>query len=71
MNKYAPSFNDFLTEKKKVEADTDDYTPPKYVAQPAVDDKGYGLVASAFDKQKSYFKPGIKSSNQDLDEHDY
>lgn len=69
MNKYAPSFNEFLSEKKN--ADTDEYTPPKYVAQPAVDDKGFGLVAAAFDKQKSYFKPGIKSSNQDLDEHEY
>ena len=70
-NNYMPNFTEFLIEKKKVEGETEDYTPPKYVAQPAVDDKGFGLVSSAFNSQKSYFKPGIKSSNQNLKEHEY
>ena len=50
---------------------TDDYTPPEYLAKPQPGDKGWEMFKTAFDKQKSYFKPGIKSSNQDLEEHDY
>jgi hypothetical protein len=68
-NKYIQSFEMF--EKKTQDADTDSYTPPKYVVQPPVNDKGWELFKAAFDAQKPYFKPGIKSSNQDLKEHDY
>ena len=50
---------------------TDDFTPPEYLVKPAKDDKGFYLFKKAFDDQKSYFKPGIKSSNKDLDENDY
>jgi hypothetical protein len=68
MNKYIPNFADFLIESK---AETSDYTPPEYVVQPPVGDTGWQIVSKAFNDQKSYFKPGIKSSNKELDEHDY
>lgn len=63
-----PTYNEFLLEKKSA---TEDFAPPTQVVKPAKDDKGYGLVNAAFKNQKSYFKPGIKSVNQDLDEHEY
>jgi len=50
---------------------TSDYTPPKYVVQPPVNDKGWEMFSAAFNKQKGYFTPGIKSSNKELDEHEY
>jgi hypothetical protein len=64
-NKKTPKFENF--EKGM----TKDYTPPKYVVQPPVDDKGWEMFSTAFNKQKSYFKPGIKSANQDLKDHEY
>ena len=64
-NKKTPKFENF--EKGM----TKDYTPPKYVVQPPVDDKGWEMFSAAFNKQKSYFKPGIKSANQDLKDHEY
>ena len=67
-NKHIPNFTDFLIESK---AETSDYTPPKYVVQPPVGDAGWEIVSKAFNDQKSYFKPGIKSSNKELDEHEY
>ncbi len=50
---------------------TDDYTPPDQLVKPAKGDKGYAMFKKAFDDQKSYYKPGIKSTNKDLDESDY
>ena len=67
-NKYIPTFEQFLNEAK---GETNSYAPPKYVAQPAEGDKGYALVSAAFNSQKPYFKPGIKSSNQQLEDHDF
>ena len=69
-NKHIQNFTDFLNEAKG-EANTSDYTPPAYVVQPPVGDAGWEIVNKAFKDQKSYFKPGIKSINKDLDEHDY
>ena len=68
MNKHIPKFADFLIESK---AETSDYTAPEYVVQPPVGDTGWEIVSKAFKDQKPYFKPGIKSSNKELDEHDY
>ena len=67
-NKYMPTFEQFLNEAK---ADTSSYAPPKYVAKPAEGDKGFALVSASFNEQKPYFKPGIKSSNQKLEDHDF
>jgi len=64
-----PSFKMF--EKKSQDSETDSYAPPKYVVQPPVNDTGWQIFKTAFDTQKPYFKPGIKSSNHDLKEHDY
>ena len=70
-NKYRQSFEMFEKKTQDADAETDSYTPPKYVVQPPVNDKGWELFKTAFDTQKSYFKPGIKSNNQDLKDHDY
>ncbi len=67
-NKHIPNFTNFLIESK---AETSDYTPPAYVVQPPVGDTGWAIVSKAFNDQKPYFKPGIKSSNKELDEHEY
>lgn len=67
-NKYIPTFEQFVNEAK---ADTSNYTPPTQVVKPAEGDKGYAIVSSAYNSQKPYFKPGIKSSNQQLEDHDY
>lgn len=64
-SKKTPKFNEF---NKSL---TGDYTPPKYLVKPQPGDKGWEMFKIAFDNQKSYFKPGIKSSNQDLEEHEY
>ena len=69
-NKHILNFADFLIESKG-EANTSDYTPPAYVVQPPVGDTGWEIVSKAFKDQKPYFKPGIKSGNKDLSEHDY
>ena len=68
MSRYMPTFTEFLNEAK---ADTSNYVPPKYVVKPAKDDKGYEMFAAAFNRQKPYFKPGIKSSNEDVEDHDF
>ena len=64
-NKKTPKFEDFD------KSYTDDYVPPKYLVKPQPGDKGWEMFKIAFDDQKSYFKPGIKSSNKNLKEHDY
>ena len=64
-NKKTPKFDEFN------KTFTNDYVPPKYLVKPQPGDKGWEMFKIAFDKQKSYFKPGIKSSNQDLEEHEY
>lgn len=58
--KYVNKFDEFQ------DSETGNYAPPKYVVQPPVNDKGWELFKSAFDKQKSYFNPKIKSTNLDL-----
>lgn len=58
--KHISSFDEFS------ESDTSNYTPPKYVVQPPVNDTGWEMFKTAFDKQKSYFKPKIKSTNLKL-----
>jgi hypothetical protein len=50
---------------------TTDYEPPKYLVKPQPDDKGWEILKTAFDDQKTYFKPGIKSSNKNLKTHEY
>jgi len=70
MNKHIPTFADFILEGKD-NADTSNYTAPEYVVQPPVNDTGWEIVSKAFKDQKPYFKPGIKSGNKDLSEHDY
>jgi hypothetical protein len=47
---------------------TDDYKAPEYLVKPAKDDKGFYMFKKAFDDQKSYFRPRIKSTNKDLDD---
>jgi hypothetical protein len=63
--KRTPKFEQFTDGR------TEEYSPPKYVVQPPVNDKGWEMFSAAFNKQKPYFKPGIKSSNQELKDHDY
>jgi hypothetical protein len=63
-NKKTPKFEDF--EKSY----TDDYTPPENVVQPAKGDKGYALFIKAFNDQKTYFQPKIRSTNKDLSDKD-
>jgi hypothetical protein len=70
-NKHIPNFADFLIESKKDDSNTSNYTAPEYVVQPPVGDTGWEIVSKAFNDQKPYFKPGIKSGNKELDEHDY
>ena len=57
-----PTFEEF--DKSR----TEDYPAPKYIVKPAKDDKGFAIVKQAFDDQKPFFKPGMKSSNQDLED---
>lgn len=64
-NKKTPKFDEYS------KSFTDDYVPPKYVAKPQPGDKGWEMFKKAFDDQKTYFKPGIRSTNKDLDEHNY
>jgi len=45
---------------------TSDYTPPKYLVQPAEGDKGFYMFKKAFDDQKKYFRPFISNSNKEL-----
>lgn len=40
--------------------ETSSYPPPKYVVEPAKDDKGFAIVKSAFDKTEKIFQPSIK-----------
>jgi hypothetical protein len=71
MKNRLPSFTIFEKKSQEGEGETESYAPPKYVVQPPVNDKGWEMFKTAFDAQKPYFKPGIKSSNHDLKEHDY
>ena len=48
---------------------TSSYEPPEYVVKPAVEDKGFFMFKKAFDDQKKFFQPSIKSTNKDLEEH--
>jgi hypothetical protein len=67
-----------MSNKKKTQtfedfekSSTNDYPPPTQLVKPAKGDKGYAMFKKAFDDQKSYYTPGIKSTNKDLDENDY
>ncbi len=53
------------------DGNTASYPPPRQIVKIPDGDKGYALVNADFKKQTSYFKPGIKSVNKDLKEHDY
>lgn len=61
--KYALKFEEFE------EGLTSSYKPPKYLVQPADDDKGFDMFQKAFNSQKKYYKPFIRSTNKDLKEH--
>jgi len=61
-NKY---FIDFKTFESKV--NTDEWEPPIYLVKPAEGDKGFALVKAEFEKRKSYFIPGISSTNNPKD----
>jgi hypothetical protein len=63
--KHIKSFSDFLLESKDEDL-TSSYSPPEYLVQPAKGDKGFEMFKKAFDSQKKYFKPSIRSTNQDL-----
>jgi hypothetical protein len=64
--KRVKSFGEFINERE-----TSEYTPPKYLVSPALDQEGNGTVDDDIDsymtgelnKSKSYFKPGIRSAN--------
>lgn len=47
--------------KKKKSAETDSYTPPEYLVQPAKDDKGFFMFKKAFDNMKKKFDVGFFS----------
>ena len=49
-------------------ANTDNWPPPKYLVQPAKDDKGFALTKSYFHNMTTHFKPGIKDAKLDLPE---
>lgn len=69
MKNNTPSFKQFESQQI-AEADTNSYEPPKYVVKPAPGDKGFAMLKTAFDNQKSYFQPRIASSNHDIEEND-
>lgn len=48
---------------------TASYPPPKEIVKIPDGDKGYGIVKASFDDQTSFFKPGIRSTNKDLNKH--
>jgi hypothetical protein len=55
---------------KEFEKDlTSSYDPPEYLVQPAKDDKGFDMFQKAFKDQKKFFRPFIRSTNKDLEEH--
>ena len=45
-----------------VSGETSNYTPPEYVVQPAVGDKGFFMFKDAFDKMKKRFSVGFFST---------
>lgn len=47
---------------------TNSYDPPKYLVQPAEGDKGFEMFQKAFQDQKIFFKPFIRSTNKDLED---
>lgn len=55
-----------LQADQKSPADTDNFPPPEFVAKPAADDTGYNIVSAAYHDQTEYFRPGIRSTNQDI-----
>jgi hypothetical protein len=61
-NKKTQKFVDFE------EGLTSNYEPPKYVAQPAEGDKGFEMFHKAFQDQKVFFTPFIRSTNKDLED---
>lgn len=67
IKKRTPKFDKF----EKSDASTNNYTPPTQIVKIPDGDKGYGLVSAGFNDQTVYFKPGIKSVNHDLTNHDY
>lgn len=53
-------------EELKDPANTDNFPPPEFITKPAPGDTGYAIVAAAFHDQTEYFRPGIKSQNNEL-----
>lgn len=64
--KKTPAFDKF-----ERDGNTASYPPPTQIVKIPDGDKGYAIVNASFKDQTSYFKPGIKSVNKDLKEHDY
>ena len=63
--KNIPKFDKFTKD-----SETDSYSPPKYLVQPAPNDKGFYMFKAAFDNQKTFFAPRIASSNHEVPEND-
>ncbi len=55
-----------LQDDQKSPADTDNFPPPEFLAKPAAGDTGYAIVSAAYHDQTEYFRPGIRSTNQDI-----
>ena len=60
--KHSQTFDEFDS------ADTKNWPPPKFIAQPAQDDKGFEITKSFFNNMTTHFKPGIADDNLDLPE---
>lgn len=48
----------------------DNWPPPKYLVQPAKDDKGFSLVKSHFHNMTNHFRPGIADAGLNLSKED-
>lgn len=65
---YIDLFEQFVEKKKKkktTSGETETYEPPKYVVQPAKNDKGFFLVKKEFEKMKKRFSPSVSFSYAD------
>lgn len=62
MAKKKSKFKSYDEFEKSNSASTDRYEPPKYVVQPAKDDKGFAMFKAAFDSKKRKYTPGISWS---------
>ncbi len=51
---------------KKTSGETENYPPPEFLAKPAEGDTGYAIVSAAYHDQTEYFRPGIRSTNQEI-----